>query len=340
VNHPDIPTIYPPIAVALFALFGALARGVLPMKLLALLGHLACIPVVGALAPPDDRARARWLFALHPLALVESALAGHVDAFAGLGIALAVFALGRERPGRAALGALVAVGTKLVGLLLVPLIAARSRRAALACAVAGAILVVPLALAGRGSGVPGGLSEYARRWQGNAALFALVEGGFETALQAAAGPGRQTIWLGPLARLPGLADARPKKAVNDPDRVSIARVAGLATRAVLGVVVLVAALALARRGLPPLVAARLTVLLALLCAPQVHPWYLLWLLPLEIASGGLAGQVWAAAIVVAYAPLDRWIAARAWVEPPFALGAQLAVITLALGFEWRRRAQP
>jgi hypothetical protein len=41
-------------------------------------------------------------------------------------------------------------------------------------------------------------------------------------------------------------------------------------------------------------------------------------------------------VVIAYAPLDRWVAAREWSEPPFALAMQLVLVALALAFERRR----
>ena len=103
------------------------------------------------------------------------------------------------------------------------------------------------------------------------------------------------------------------------------------------VVALVAAFGfvMATREVPPIRAARLLVWTTLLVSPQVHPWYLAWLLPLEVASGKVAGLVWSAAILMTYAPLDRWVADRVWVEQPALLATQYAVVALALVWEWR-----
>ena len=65
----------------------------------------------------------------------------------------------------------------------------------------------------------------------------------------------------------------------------------------------------------------------LLLSPQVHPWYLAWLLPLELAVGGRAGWVWSAAVLLAYAPLDRWVEAGVWDMP---VGLQLAEYLVVL----------
>jgi len=74
----------------------------------------------------------------------------------------------------------------------------------------------------------------------------------------------------------------------------------------------------------------------LLLSPQVHPWYLAWLLPIEIAAGGLAGLVWSASVLCAYAPIDRWLAEGVW-EMPIALQiAEYSLVAVALVVEGRR----
>ena len=94
--------------------------------------------------------------------------------------------------------------------------------------------------------------------------------------------------------------------------------------------------AVVHRRLPALTALRALVWAVLLLSPQVHPWYLAWLLPLEVAAGGKAGFVWSAAVLLAYAPLDRWLAEGVWDMP---LGLQIleySVLALALIADPRR----
>jgi hypothetical protein len=68
----------------------------------------------------------------------------------------------------------------------------------------------------------------------------------------------------------------------------------------------------------------------LLLSPQVHPWYLAWLLPLEVAAAGAAGLVWSAAVLCAYAPLDLWVAEGVWAMPPSVQIFEYSLVALAL----------
>jgi len=218
----------------------------------------------------------------------------------------------------------------------------------------GALLSVaalmPLVGAGSGFGVTGGLGQYARRWQGNAGPYALLEAGLTRAVELAGeaqhvAPGHVHLtflrpalvavrgtFLDPRASLVG----EKKETPNITDFLA-STVAALLLRALIVMFVLSLGALLTRRGTPPLHAARSVLLVALLLAPQVHPWYLLWLLPLEIASGGLAGLVWSATVLLAYAPLDAWQAQRRWVEEPLLLWVEYGLVFAALGLEFGLR---
>ena len=277
-------------------------------------------------------ARATLVFALCPLALAESALSGHVDAVAGLAIAAGLLALVRSRVVVAALFLALASATKLVGLLLAPLVAVRDRRAALLAIVLA--LLPLLALAG-GRESTGGLGHYARRWRGNEGAFVVVE---YVAARGVDGVASFTNSSPTHIRFPALRGAiealrgtpidpraglvGPKKFVHDVSDFQRVYVAGLVARGLVLALLLGLVAWLVRRRVEPLRAARLVLLIALLFAPQLHPWYLLWLLPLECASGGVAGLVWAASALTAYAPADRWLSERVWAEPS---GARLLV---------------
>ena len=302
INHADLPTIYPPLAQLVFVVENALAHAVWSPKLVALCAHLATVPVVARLA--GDRAHvASPLHALNPLALEEAALNGHVDAFVALFLALSALALLRGRVHLAALALGAVSGLKLVGLALVPLFGRRKAAVVLALALDGV---------GRLTGAPAG---WIRLTPFGPLLSALRGTPFD-----------------PRASL-----LEPKKEVQRPLSFQTSHLGDLAGRVLAVGIVALVALRHAWRNSPPLPACRDVVLALLLCAPQVHPWYVVWLLPLDIAAGGLVGWVWSAAALVAYAPLDGWNATRVWHEWPVARVVEYALVFGALGVErWSR----
>jgi len=337
INHPRIPTIYPPLAQALFGAVGGVWHHPVALKAVALAAHLGTVPIVARLAERAGRSpgRAGALLALNPLALSESALGGHVDVFVALFLAAAALASLVGRPGRAAAAVVAAAAMKLVGLLVAPLLWRTSRWAALVAVALGALCLVPLLHAGDERAV-GGFGQYARRWGGNAGAFALVERAIGAGVERTHGiaPGRVrfeglreplTRWQG-TALDPMASFQREKKERGDPAELEATVVGSLGARVLVALLLLIVALGLVRRGSSLLRSCRALLLLTLLLLPQLHPWYLLWLLPLEAALGGGAGLVFSAVVLVAYAPLDGWIASRNWVEAAPAVGFEHALV--------------
>src|SRR6185295_6706065 len=160
-NHPTVPTIYPP-AAQLF--FGAVAR-VDPSPRAF---KLALLPLEGALwialffllrrrGLADERI---LLFAWNPLVVIESYGSGHLDLMAAafLTLALALFEAKRAASAGVAFG--VALLTKYTPLLLVPYLVRRRAWALLGVAAAvSALLFVPFGDAG--SSLWKGLETYA-----------------------------------------------------------------------------------------------------------------------------------------------------------------------------------
>ena len=345
VNNPEIATIYPPLAQGLFAAADSVWHHPASLKVVALLAHLGSIRVVARLAG-ENGPRAALLYGLNPLALVESALGGHVDAVAGLAVAGAVAALLSNRALVAALLVGAASGLKLIGIALAPLVALRDRRAAALAVLLAMLPVFPLL--GAGGGVDGaGITHYTRRWRGNEGPFVVLEAVAAAVVSAVAsdvpGAGPGQVRLPFLAPLVHSLDGTPldlratlageKKAEPDPTAFDGEYLAALLARALALAFVLGLAVFLVLGRVEPLVAARWVLLTALLLAPQVHPWYLLWLLPIEVASGGRAGIVWSAAVLVAYAPLDAWVAGRVWHEAPLARLVEYALVVGVLTAE-------
>ena len=145
INRPHVPTIYPPVAEALFALARiAVPPSVeyLPMQLLGLLAMLATtVLLLSALRRAGRDLRWAAVFGWCPFVTIEAVNNAHIDASAAF-LALAATVLivqGRRAWGGAVLG--LAVATKFLPLLVVPPLA-RRRPWVLALTALGTVVVV------------------------------------------------------------------------------------------------------------------------------------------------------------------------------------------------------
>ena len=154
-NHPTVPTIYPPVAQAAFWLLrvvtaplGPDGGGALALQLAAALVALA---TTGALllvlrrTGGDPRRAVLWAWC--PTVVLEAGNGAHVDVVAALLVVLALGWSARGRPVRAGLAAGAAVATKLLPVLVLPALVlpalwARARRRPAAVLLLAASVVV------------------------------------------------------------------------------------------------------------------------------------------------------------------------------------------------------
>jgi hypothetical protein len=108
---------------------------------------------------------------------------------------------------------------------------------------------------------------------------------------------------------------------------------------VVAVILLAVIVLILRRGVPAARATRILVWTVLLLSPQVHPWYLAWLLPLDLAAGGRAALIWSAAALCAYAPLDAWAQSGVWEMPLWMQISEYAAVAIALFFDFRSNSK-
>ncbi len=172
VNHPEVSTIYPPVALWLFAALASLLYD--PLVIKAFMG--ACDAGVAAMLARIGIGRglgssAGWLYALHPLGAVESAGSGHLEPVALLCVVLAVRAWDRGGSGLgwAGLGALF----KLLPGVLLAVLWRRSPWLLVPLALLGGVAAWPFLDAG--DTLLRGLGTYAEHWSFNASLFSLLE---------------------------------------------------------------------------------------------------------------------------------------------------------------------
>ncbi|MEM6929892.1 MAG: glycosyltransferase family 87 protein, partial [Myxococcota bacterium] len=171
VNHPEVSTVYPPVALLWFR-FLALAGTPHAVQLASALVD-ALTPL--ALLIATRRYWPAWVYALHPLPVLEGAQSGHLDVLAVGLAAWGVAASRRDRPIVAGTLLLAGGGVKLLPFALLPRVLQGLRRVwpLVAWAVVGLAISGPFLAAG----VDGlaGIQRYAREWTFNPVVYALVE---------------------------------------------------------------------------------------------------------------------------------------------------------------------
>ncbi len=182
VNHPNLRTLYPPVAQAVFALAYKLAPfSLTAWRALILLFDIAALGLLLTLLRDLGRAPL-WaaLYWWNPIVLKELFNSAHMEAML---IPLILGGLVLAVRGRLLLGGaslLLAAGAKIWPILLLPLLwrplLATPRRAVIAIAMAimaALLFAAPLLLAGLDQS--SGLLAYAQKWKTNSALFPLLE---------------------------------------------------------------------------------------------------------------------------------------------------------------------
>lgn len=315
--HADVPTIYPPLAIAAFSIAARLPAPVLAWKALAVAADLLCclllIRLARRLGLPE--ARVAW-YAWNPLVVLEVAGMGHVDALAVAATVGAVLLLasGRDRlqraggMGRAAVAAAVAavgVLAKLGPLAALPFWARRSGRPALFLAVALGLISLAVLPVGLGAGgLPPALRAYGIRWEFNGPLYEPLWRLLDWAGAAPAlvrGLDRYEHWSGEFERwnwvYPYLY----------PQLLAKLALAGGALAAVL----------LSLREQQEVAGNGRLFSRLLLCSATLYPWYLLWVLPWAAlvrhpAWLALSGLVLLSYLGEAGLPLWPWIHLAIW----------------------------
>jgi alpha-1,6-mannosyltransferase len=146
----NVRTPYPPAAQVFFRMVVTVSESRLAMKLALLLCDLLTIAVLWRWLA--IMGRSEWLtltYAWNPLVVLEVAHSGHVDALGTLWIVASAFWLTRRRTGLATIAFVLAVGTKLMPIVLVPLFLGRiARRDAFFGALFLVLLYLPFSSGG------------------------------------------------------------------------------------------------------------------------------------------------------------------------------------------------
>ena len=300
INHPHIPTIYPPLAQVLFGLVSLAGGTILAAKLVWLCFDLGAAVLLQRIAARTGRSPAGVLvwYLWSPLLIVETAWSAHYDAV-GLFFVAALIRAAAVRPdgGRAGssarplpeqspggrflrvwkrpavLGSALGLATlvKFAPAAALPPLARRyGLRAVVVFAAVCAVFYLPFADVGV-SALTEGLRTYARHWSANIGAFSLV-------LHLAAG---------------------------DPVRA----------RAAVAVLVLAVAGYTAWRRFPVEKALLWIMGAGLLLSPTVHPWYVLWVLPMAALRGHAPFLLMGGLAFLGYWGLAPYEATGVWPQP-------------------------
>ena len=183
INHPELATIYPPLAIAGFALVSAIAPTVTAMKAWVVLHDLALVLLLIAWARKRKAGpQAAIAYAWNPLVVVEHAGSGHHDPTAVVWLVAALL-LAERRPVLSALALAAGALTKLAPLVALPFLLARWPWRA---------RIVALLAIGGGlgwfwrltRGADSGLAAYWRSWSNNELAFAYLARGIGDPLVA------------------------------------------------------------------------------------------------------------------------------------------------------------
>lgn len=352
VNHPEVPTIYPPAAQALFWLNAVLGGGVALLKLLLIgcelaLGALVAVVLRRTGATAARLRRALVVYGLCPLVIVEIAWSGHVDVLAWMALAAALVVFMRVASWRAAAAAGVLLGVsvaaKFLGVLALPLLVSdreRWRRGPVAGAVAAGVVALSyLPYLDAGPRLFAGFGTYAASWTANAGGFAAAEALAGWALTSFAGAADAAELVVRLPHLDQLAidygftrqwQGQTVPATSFTGTQLAQTVAKAAGGFVVGVAMLWALVVRpGGRAVDP-IGGLLVVLTALyFVAPVVHPWYVAWLVPLAALRRWPPALVFTVVVPVAYLAWVSAGAGGAWVVPAWARAAEFGVVGLA-----------
>ena len=174
-NNADVPSPYPAVAQLFFRAVTAIHESIFAMKVAFVLCDLAIVLVLLDVLH-RSRQGAHWVlaYAWNPLLATEVAGSGHIDIVGVLLLLVSVAALGRRWRAVAAVTFALAVGVKLLPIVLLPLYwkRVRVRDGVLGAAVVG-FLYVPFLNHGR---IPiGSLGTFVHRFRFNDPLFAVLE---------------------------------------------------------------------------------------------------------------------------------------------------------------------
>ena len=277
INHPDLPTLYPPGAQVAFWLGYGISGGIAGIKAL-----LACADLISAWLLvrllKHFKQRPQWvlIYFWHPLVVLEIAGNGHLESLGIVALLAAFyfFVKGRDRIALGALGG--AVLAKFFPVVFFPAFARwkgwRPPNLPALLIAPGVVILGYLPFAWTGAPVFGSLGTYAQHWSFNSAAFDV--------LMLLCGDGRLA-------------------------------------RGIIAVLFVGIALWLSWRRVSALRYAYLMTAVFVLLTPTLHAWYAVWLIPFLAFYRQPAWIAFSLLVVLSYHVLIQYRAVGVWEEAPW-----------------------
>jgi Glycosyltransferase family 87 len=353
INHPTMRTIYPPLAEIIFAGLAIISPSTWFFKLVSVLADVGVVCLVillagGSIRKKSHRAGNRIrtgnavfagvAYGLNPLPIVETGMCGHLDSLAVLATLSAIYLIHRKRKVLASVLIALGCGIKLLPILILPSVAKRLRFAVVVVPLLLGLLYLPFFSVGLATVET--LDAFVRRWEGNAGLFALLKTSIETVIGALSGVSHcsEMIHIEKLdavaTALQGTFFSLHKDGGFDPTApgaFALQDIALAATKLILGCVMFAAITIATIRRYDPSRAALFIFGTLVVITPVLHPWYLLWVLPLSAVLRFWPFAVLAALSSLAYLPLDYWWSHGVWKLPNWVPWLEWGMFAMAVG---------
>jgi len=296
-EHVAYPTLYPPAALAVFALAAALGPtlGIFAIKFMLAVASLVLLWIMARLLTERKQQQHLALVALSPLLVLEGGVGGHIDLLAACALAAGLWAWQRARVDFAGLA--LGCGTLLTlapGLLLLPWAASKVGKASRTKLVAACALSLSL---GYGAALLLGL----RPW-GSLGTF-LLKWRFGSPLGAVL-PAAVAPWLTVAITALGLCFVTLWARRLPPNRLA-----------------------------PVLL---VTLVVPLLASPVLFPWYLSILVPVLALRPSWFVIAWMSAAPLTYQAIDRFDLGHGWVPAAWPLWAVAVAWVVGAALDWRQ----
>jgi multisubunit Na+/H+ antiporter MnhF subunit len=274
VNHPEIRTIYPPLAQLVFFAAAKVSPGsYLTLKAAWLACDIGIALLLYRLIPVERRLPAWMLYWWSPLIVIEVYWNAHLDLL-GIVFVVAILALAKQSPVKSHVIGLAIAAASLIKVFAVAFLPAVARSGRPYRALAGFALIVAVAsvrYANVGSSTMlDGLFTYAQHWRFNPGLYRVLEWVFVSATLAKAVAAAIMI-------LVVFNSVR--------NRWSVERTVLWVTGTIL------------------------------MLSPTVHPWYLLWMVPLLALRPNRGWLFLTGSVFLAYYGLGSFQSSGVWPEP-------------------------